>query len=101
MWCWLNLQLNTGKILIRICGRSTCIFIQGVDVDTIQDHKYLGPEYLEYLDNMLDWTKNTEAVYKKGQRYYIYALLTTLLCNCCTTISIGIHKVLTYGYIIS
>lgn len=78
-WCWLNnLQLNTGKILIRICGRSTRIFIQGVDVDTIQDHKYLGPEYLEYLDNMLDWTNNTEAVYKKGQRYYICALLTTL-----------------------
>ena len=39
------------------------ISINGVTVDVVQDYNYLGV----YLDNKLDWAKNTKAVYKKGQ----------------------------------
>ncbi len=40
----------------------THVSIQGVDVDTVQDYKYLGV----HLDSKLDWEKNTNAVYEKG-----------------------------------
>lgn len=32
-------------------------------MDIVDDCKYLGV----YLNNKLDWTKNSEAVYRKGQ----------------------------------
>ena len=36
--------------------------MQGVPVDTVEEYKYLGV----YFINKLDWTRNTETVYKKG-----------------------------------
>ena len=69
-WCELNhLQLNVTKTkeLIVDLGRAktpvTPVSILGVPVDTVEEYKYLGV----YFDTKLDWTKNTEAVYKKGQ----------------------------------
>ena len=48
-------------------------------MDVVQDYKYLGV----YLDNKLDWAKNTEAVYKKGQSrlYFLRKLRSFKVCN--------------------
>ena len=57
----------------------TPISINGVTVDVVQDYKYLGV----YLDNKLDWAKNTEAVYKKGQSrlYFLKRLRHSMYVN--------------------
>ena len=69
-WCELNhLQLNATKTkelivdLRRVKTQVGPVFIQGVPVDSVEEYKYLGV----YFNNKLDWTRNTEAVYKKGQ----------------------------------
>ncbi|KAK0155358.1 hypothetical protein N1851_002315 [Merluccius polli] len=69
LWCELNhLQLNVTKTkelvvdLRRKKTQGTPISIQGAPVDIVEDYKYLGV----YLNNKLDWTKNSEAVYRKG-----------------------------------
>ena len=69
-WSELNhLQLNVTKTkelivdLRRAKTPVTPVSIQGVPVDTVEEYKYLGV----YFNNKLDWTRNTEAVYKKGQ----------------------------------
>ena len=63
----LLLNVTKTKELIVDLGRGktsvTPISIQGVPVDTVEEYKYLGV----YLNNKLDWSRNTEAVYKKGQ----------------------------------
>ena len=68
LWCNLNhLQLNTGKtkeMVVDFCRSKPILLpvsIEGVNVDM---HKYLGI----HLDNKLDWSANTEALYQKGQR---------------------------------
>ena len=44
------------------------VSILGHNVEIAEHHKYLGV----FIDNKLDWTKNTEVVYKKGQsRLYL------------------------------
>ena len=69
-WCEQNhLQLNVTKTkelvvdLKRAKSPVTPVSIHGVSVDIVEDYKYLGV----YIDNKLDWTKNTEDLYKKGQ----------------------------------
>ena len=37
--------------------------LRGVNVEVVSTYKYLGV----HLDNKLDWSANTDAVYKKGQ----------------------------------
>ena len=37
--------------------------IQGMDIDMVKSYKYLGV----HLNTKLDWTDNTNALYKKGQ----------------------------------
>ena len=37
------------------------VSMEGVNVDTVNTDKYLGI----HLDNKLDWSANTEALYKK------------------------------------
>ncbi len=42
--------------------------IQGTDIEMVTSYKYLGVR----LNNRLDWTDNTTALYKKGQsRLYL------------------------------
>ena len=57
----------------------TPISINGVTVDVFEDYRYLGV----YLDNKLDWAKNTETVYKKGQSrlYFLRRLRSFNVCN--------------------
>ena len=69
-WCELNhLQLNTTKTkelvvdLRRTRTPVTPVSILGHNVDIVEHYKYLGV----YTDNKLDWIKNTEVLYKKGQ----------------------------------
>ena len=70
-WSELNhLQLNvtkTKELIVDLRREKTAavtpVSIQGVPVDTVEEYKYLGV----YFNNKLDWSRNAEAVYKKGQ----------------------------------
>ena len=64
-----HLQLNIGKTkeLVVDFGQSrkppTPITIQGVIIETVNGYKFLGVR----IDNKLDWSDNTEALYRKSQ----------------------------------
>ena len=64
-----HLQLNIGKTkeLVVDFRRSkkppTPITIQGVEIETMDTYKFLGV----HINNKLDWTDNTEALYRKSQ----------------------------------
>ncbi|KAF7691794.1 hypothetical protein HF521_010761 [Silurus meridionalis] len=69
-WCQRScLQINAGKTkeLVVDFRRNKQILspvnIQGKDIVRVDSYKYLGV----HLNNKLDWTDNTEAIYKKGQ----------------------------------
>ena len=69
-WCERNhLCLNTSKtkeMVIDFRRRTpnyTPVSIQGSDIETVDSFKYLGV----HLNHKLDWTDNTDALYKKGQ----------------------------------
>ncbi|KAI3360467.1 hypothetical protein L3Q82_002363 [Scortum barcoo] len=51
---------------VKECGgqrtRLNSVAIRGTEVDIVDSYKYLGV----HLDNKLDWTINTAAIYKKG-----------------------------------
>jgi len=55
------------------------VCISGTDVDLVASYKYLGVT----LDNKLDWSTNTEAIYKKGQSwlYFLRRLRSFHVCN--------------------
>ncbi|KAI4894307.1 hypothetical protein NFI96_005585 [Prochilodus magdalenae] len=85
-WCELNhLQLNvtkTKKLVVdlrRDKTQVTPISIKGVSVDTVEDYKYLGV----HIDNKLDWAKNTDALYRKGQSrlYFLRRLRSFNICR--------------------
>ncbi|KAI4880740.1 hypothetical protein NFI96_009419 [Prochilodus magdalenae] len=85
-WCELNhLQLNvtkTKKLVVdlrRDKAQVTPISIKGVSVDTVEDYKYLGV----HIDNKLDWAKNTDALYRKGQSrlYFLRRLRSFNICK--------------------
>ena len=85
-WCGTNhLHLNTTKtkeLVVDFRRRKSApspISINGVTVDVVSDYKFLGV----HLDNKLDWTKNTEAVYKKGQSrlYFLRRPRSFNVCN--------------------
>lgn len=62
------MQLNvvkTKEIVIDFSRNKTPpspVCIGGINVEIVKSYKYLGVE----LDNKLEWSTNTEAVYKKG-----------------------------------
>ncbi|KAG5265425.1 hypothetical protein AALO_G00242350 [Alosa alosa] len=69
-WCKLNhLQLNTSKTKEMVVdfrrSKPTLlpVSIDGVNLEVVSTYKYLGL----HLDNKLDWSANTDALYKKGQ----------------------------------
>ncbi|KAI4873724.1 hypothetical protein NFI96_000464 [Prochilodus magdalenae] len=65
--------------LRRDKAQVTPISIKGVSVDTVEDYKYLGV----HTDNKLDWAKNTDALYKKGQSrlYFLRRLRSFNICR--------------------
>ena len=64
-----HLQLNIGKTkeLVVDFRRKrkppTPITIQGVEIETVDSYKFLGV----HINNKLDWSDNTEALYRKSQ----------------------------------
>ncbi|KAK0145658.1 hypothetical protein N1851_015439 [Merluccius polli] len=69
-WSELNqLQLNTSKTkemivnFRRKASHFTLVNIQGLDIEVVESYKFLGV----HLNNKLEWTDNTHALYKKGQ----------------------------------
>lgn len=69
-----HLQLNVTKTkelivdLRRAKTPVTPVSIHGVPVDTVEEYKYLGV----YFNNKLDWSRNTEAVCKKGPKQTLF-----------------------------
>lgn len=85
-WCELNqLKLNIQKTkeLVVDLRRSrppvTPLSIRGVDVEIVQDYKYLGV----HIDNKLDWSKNSLVTYKRGQSRldFLRRLRSFRVCN--------------------
>lgn len=85
-WCELNnLQLNVTKTrelvvdLKRTKSPVTPVSIQGACVDTVEEYKYLGV----HIDNKLDWARNTDALFKKGQSrlYFLRRLRSFNICR--------------------
>ncbi|KAI3355034.1 hypothetical protein L3Q82_017853, partial [Scortum barcoo] len=68
-WRELNhLQVNTSKEMVIDFSRKPSsniapVNIQGLDIERVRTYKYLGV----HLNNKLDWTDNTDSLYKKGQ----------------------------------
>lgn len=69
-WCEVNhLQISvtkTKELVIdfrRKKDHLSPVSIHGRDVEIVDSYQYLGI----YIDDKLDWTKNTEAIYRKGQ----------------------------------
>ncbi|KAI3357967.1 hypothetical protein L3Q82_002992 [Scortum barcoo] len=70
-WCELNhLQVNASKtkeMVIDFSSRKPSdiapVNIQGLDIERVRTYKYLGV----HLNNKLDWTDNTDSLYKRGQ----------------------------------
>ena len=85
-WCRHNhLQLNTTKTMEMVIDfrRSQPpllpVSIEGVSVEVVNTYKYLGV----HIDNKLDWSANTDALYKKGQSrlYFLRRLRSFNVCN--------------------
>ncbi|XP_053534298.1 extracellular calcium-sensing receptor-like [Ictalurus punctatus] len=71
-WCELNHHcLNASKtkeMVVKLCRRptrSTPVSIQGIDFERVETYKFLGV----HLNNKLDWSTNTDVLYKKGQSH--------------------------------
>lgn len=69
-WCELNhLRINASKtkeVVIdfrRKAPRTAPVNIQGLDIEMVEEYKYLGV----HLNNKLDWSHNTDVLYRKGQ----------------------------------
>ncbi|KAI3364622.1 hypothetical protein L3Q82_011403 [Scortum barcoo] len=83
-WCGLNhLQLNVTKTKELVVDfrrqrtRLNSFTIRGTEVDIVDSYKYLGV----HLDNKLDWTTNTDAIYKKGQSHFLRRLRSFNVCR--------------------
>ncbi|KAK5904468.1 hypothetical protein CesoFtcFv8_006028 [Champsocephalus esox] len=86
-WCDNNhLQLNISKTkeLVVDFRRSrkrplTPITIRGKDVEVVNSYKFLGV----HLNNKLDWSDNTDALFRKGQsKLFFLRMLRSF--NVCT-----------------
>lgn len=78
-WCQRNrLRINAGKtkeLEVDFCRSKysppLMVNILGKDIDMVTSYKYLG----DHLNNKLDWTDNTTALYKKGQSSIFYRVV--------------------------
>ncbi|KAF7645675.1 hypothetical protein LDENG_00200380 [Lucifuga dentata] len=85
VWCNQNhMQLNVTKTkemvvdFRRTKTPITPVSIGGEKVELVQSYKYLGV----YLDSRLDWSVNTEAIYRKSQsRLYFLRRLRSFSVN--------------------
>ncbi|XP_076860596.1 antigen WC1.1-like [Brachyhypopomus gauderio] len=90
-WCGQNhLVINTSKTkeLVVDFRRSKAhppkqLSIQGRNIETVNSYRYLGV----HLNNKLDWSDNTQALYKKGRREMDSYLTLILLMSTVTLIT--------------
>ncbi|TWW57369.1 putative RNA-directed DNA polymerase from transposon BS [Takifugu flavidus] len=78
-WCRKNhLQLNVTKTKEMVVDFSK-ICISGKDVDIVPSYKFVGVQ----LDNKLEWSTNTDAVYKKAMSrlYFLRRLRSFSVCS--------------------
>ncbi|KAI4898908.1 hypothetical protein NFI96_017256 [Prochilodus magdalenae] len=85
-WCTTNhLKLNITKTkemcidFRRVQALSAANLHQGVDVEVVRSYRYLGV----HLDERLDWSVNTDIVYKKAQSrlYFLRRLGSFRICQ--------------------
>ncbi|KAG5279123.1 hypothetical protein AALO_G00106350 [Alosa alosa] len=69
-WWWISVRSKPTLLPVPI---------NGVNVEVVSTYKYLGL----HLDNKLDWSANTDALYKKGQRrlYFLRRLRSFNVCS--------------------
>jgi len=60
-------------------------------VDIVKVYKYLGV----HIDNKMDWTKDTDAVYKKGQSHLYFLRRLRSFNVCKTVLQMFYHSVVT------
>ncbi|XP_062865661.1 B-cell receptor CD22-like [Trichomycterus rosablanca] len=86
VWCRVNhLQLNASKakemvVDFRRSGQpSQPVSIEGSDVEVVKTYKFLGV----HLDDKLDWSANTDILYRKGQSrlYFLRRLRSFNICR--------------------
>lgn len=80
---WNQLQISAGKTKELVVGIHRCkhspptpVNIQGTDIVMVESYKSLDVQ----LDDKLDWTNNTNALFKKG-RGRLYLLMNLLECT--------------------
>ena len=75
------------------------VSIQGTEVELVPNYKYLGVQ----LDNKLDWSRHTEAAYKKGQSrlYFLRRLRSFNICQplLCTFYKTVVASALFFGVV--
>ncbi|KAI4885165.1 hypothetical protein NFI96_024172 [Prochilodus magdalenae] len=85
-WCHRNnLLLNTSKTkelvvdFRRARPLTQPVFIAGVEVEMVKTYRYLGL----HLDERLDWSANTDILYRKGQSrlYFLWRLGSFNICR--------------------
>ncbi|KAI4896389.1 hypothetical protein NFI96_003559 [Prochilodus magdalenae] len=85
-WCHRNnLLLNTSKTKEMVVNFRRArpltqpVFIEGVEVEMVRTYRYLGL----HLDERLDWTANTDILYRKGQSrlYFLRRLGSFNVCR--------------------
>ncbi|KAI4878622.1 hypothetical protein NFI96_001779, partial [Prochilodus magdalenae] len=85
-WCHRNkLLLNTSKTkemvvdFRRARPLTQPVFIEGVEIEMVRTYRYLGL----HLDERLDWSANTDILYRKGQSrlYFLRRLGSFNICR--------------------
>ncbi|KAI3374361.1 hypothetical protein L3Q82_005960 [Scortum barcoo] len=95
-WCGLNHpQLNVTKTKELVVdfrkqrARLNSVTIRATEVDIVDSYKYLGV----HLDNKLDWTINTDEIYKKGQSHLFFLRRLRSFNVCRTMLQMFYHSV--------
>ncbi|TWW55772.1 hypothetical protein D4764_09G0008220 [Takifugu flavidus] len=63
--CHLQKFSNDTAIVGRVSEGNDLEYREGLDIEIVEEYKYLGV----HLNNKLDWTHDTDALYKKGQSH--------------------------------
>lgn len=68
-----------GRFFCRVRLPLQLVNIRGEDIEVVQTYKYLGV----HLDNIVDWSTNTDELYKKGQSwlFFLHRLRSFIVCS--------------------
>ncbi|KAI3351544.1 hypothetical protein L3Q82_020227 [Scortum barcoo] len=88
----LSVSSKTKELVVDFRKQRThlnSVAIRGTEVDIVDSYKYLGV----HLDNKLDWTINTDAIYKKGQSCLFFLRRLRSFNVCRTMLQMFYHSV--------